>query len=122
MAYQRKDKIMDIKKLIRVLIVVAVASFFVGAGISHGRQNKPREFEILHSFKFSSSNRVDTDLDVIVNVEDYDIDEMMIKVKKEQERINGKSDTLTIELYNSIEDWENCKCAGKAKFWNTIDD
>lgn len=113
---------MDIKKLIRVLIIVAVTSFFVGAGISYGRQNEPREFEIFHSFKFGSSNRVDTDLDVIMNVEDYDVDEMMIKVKKEQERINGKSDTLTIELYNSVEDWENCKCVGKAKFWNTIDD
>lgn len=122
MPYQRKDKIMDIKKLVRVLIIVAVTFFFVGAGIAYGRQTEPREFEIFHSFKFSSSNRIDTDLDVIVNVKDYDIDEMMIKVKKEQERISGKSDTLTIELYNSVEDWENCKCAGKAKFWNTIDD
>ena len=59
------------------------------------------EFEIFQSIKVGSDNFERTSLEVIINLENYDIDEMFDAVKSYQIRLNGESDELNIRLYRN---------------------
>ena len=79
----------------------------------------PKEdFQIYTSMKSSFDNYVDVTLQVIVNRQNYDVQEIFEKVYLfycDHETVNR----LTINLYDSVKDLENGKI--KAKCENVID-
>lgn len=73
-----------------------------------------REFEFCRSMIFQNgddSKNVYTS--VVVNVTDFDIDEMFEKIKEEYDLMNGHAKKLTIRLYNSREALKNGDCLGE---------
>ena len=76
------------------------------------------KFEIFQIYTLKGGNYTRTKINVIVYASEYDIDEMCKKVKNEYERINEKSDELSIRLYNSRKELKNHKCAGEREYKN----
>lgn len=78
----------------------------------------PKEdFQIYNSIKSSFDNYVDVTLQVIVNRQNYDVQEIIEKVYLfycDHETVNR----LTINLYDSVKDLENGKIKAKQEFLN----
>ena len=78
----------------------------------------PKEdFQIYNSMKSSFDNYVDVTLQVIVNRQNYDVQEIFEKVYLfycDHEIVNR----LTINLYDSVKDLENGKIKAKQEFLN----
>ena len=89
-----------LKKMELYLLLLVVACFIPKSAGRICRKNL-REFEIFQSIKVGSDNFERTSLEVIINLENYDIDEMFDAVKSYQIRLNGESDELNIRLYRS---------------------
>ena len=86
-----------------VLIVVEVLS-----GIVYEQNYK--EFEIVYSYKVSTDNFESVTLQVIVNAWNYNVEEMLCKVRDFYCENNGKVNKLRINLYDSKLDFEKSKC------------
>ena len=73
-----------------------------------------REFEFCRSMIFQNGDdSKDVYTSVVVNVTDFDIDEMFEEVKKEYDLMNGHAKKLTIRLYDSREALKNGDCLGE---------
>lgn len=75
------------------------------------------DFQIYNSMKFSFDNYVDVTLQVIVNRQNYDVQEIFEKVYLfycDYETVNR----LTINLYDSVKDLETGKIKAKQEFLN----
>lgn len=93
--------------LVIVLLVGGLASLYL-----------PKEdFQIYNSMKSSFDNYVDVTLQVIVNRQNYDVQEIFEKVYLfycDYETVNR----LTINLYDSVKDLETGKIKAKQEFLN----
>ena len=101
-----------LKKMELYLLLLVVACFIPKSAGRICRKNL-REFEIFQSIKVGSDNFERTSLEVIINLENYDIDEMFEKVKEEYDLMNGHAENLTIRLYDSRESLKNGDCLGE---------
>jgi len=103
------------KKLCIILSVAGISLI----GILSARAKSippPREIEFCHSFIFQNGDTKDVYASVIVNTQDYDLDEMFDRVRDEHDLMNGKPDKLTIRLYDSRDDLKNGNCKGEKVF------
>lgn len=94
-----KDETMN--KRIELYLLIFIVVCIVPKSTGEISQKNLRDFEIFQSIKMGSNNFVRTSLKVIVNLKDYDIDEMFDAVKSYQIRLNGESDELNIRLYRN---------------------
>lgn len=73
-----------------------------------------REFEFCRSMIFlNGDDSKDVYTSVVVNVKDFDIDEMFEKIKEEYDLMNGHTKNLMIRLYDSREALKNGDCLGE---------
>lgn len=108
------------KKIIKAIIFVLV--FFV-LGLCLGylyKHNKPtdipKDFSIHQSFIMGSDNYKSTRLKVIVKVKEYDVEDMYNKIIEHHRKLNGMSDTLYIELFNSMDDFIEYNVASERNY------
>ncbi len=95
-----------------VLISTILISFIL---IRKGEINQD-EFEIFQIYTLKGGDYTRTQINVIVYVSEYDIDEMCKKAKNDYERLNEKPDELLIRLYNSRKELKKHKCAGEREY------
>lgn len=73
-----------------------------------------REFEFCRSMIFQhGDDSKDVYISVVVNIKDFDMDEMFEKVKEEHHLMNGHAENLTIRLYDSRKALKNGDCLGE---------
>ena len=100
------------KNWIRMILIIGL---LVG-GIASLHLPK-EDFKIYNSMKCSFDNYVDVTLQVIVNRQNYDVQEIFEKVYLfycDYETVNR----LTINLYDSVKDLETGKIKAKQEFLN----
>lgn len=98
-----------------ILLIIAILTVFILIRMNEINQE---EFEIFQIYTMKGGDYRRTQINVIVYVSEYDIDEMCKKVKNEYERTNEKSDELLIKLYNSRKELKKHKCAGEREYKN----
>lgn len=77
---------------------------------------KPRDIEFCRTMVFENGDTRDVYASVIVNISDYDLEEMFDKARDEHDLMNGKPDQLTIRLYDSRDDLMAGNCKGEKVF------
>lgn len=87
--------------LVVVILVICVIYFF------QYRNRDSREFIIYQSYSFVGGGYDDTYLYVIVNVKNYDVEDMFLKIRDFHNMMNGESDKLTINLYDGKRNFDN---------------
>ncbi len=88
-------------KRIKLYLLLLVVVCMIPKSTGEVSRKNLRDFEIFQSIKVGSDNFERTSLEVIINLENYDIDEMFNAVKSYQIRLNGESDELNIRLYRN---------------------
>ncbi len=103
------------KKLCVILIVAGIS---LGSILSAKAKPIPpsREIEFYHTIIFQNKDTRDVYASVIVNTQDYDLEEMFDKARDEHDLMNGKPDRLTIRLYDSRDDLKDGNCKGEKIF------
>lgn len=100
-----------------ILYVVIYIGLLIGA-YNFGtlfRKEVP-EFEITNSFKLGFDNYEQSRISVIVNVKEYDTEEMFDRVRNFYCEMNGEPDKLIIHLYNSEKNFESGNCHASKEF------
>lgn len=100
------------KKLNYVWIVGAILIVLVGNLCRYKVRDMP-DYEICQCFTFGADNYEEANLTVIVNIKEYDIEEMLNTVREQYCERYGVPDVLKIKLFDSKKDWEtyNCRAA-----------
>lgn len=106
-------EVIEIKKLRIVVNLVVLTLILVSLSIFVRKKENEDEFEIFQSFIVEGGDGRRTRLNVIVNVSEYDINEMCDEIKERHDKLNGEADELLIRLYNGREDFKEHKCAGE---------
>lgn len=114
------------RKIGSVMAAMAAAGIAVGA-ISFGLpvreadgkvgEAAEQDFEICQSFNFTTGDYRDTIIHVVADTSCQDVKELYGKIQDFQTAMNGESDRLTINLYNSPEDISNNICAGTKVYY-----
>ena len=96
------------KYIIRVVLVVFMVFVLSVTGFKIYKHSllSTTDFEVRQWFFSHASNYESTRINVIANIEDYDLDEMMNKIRKYYEVQYGRADSLHITLFNSEEDFK----------------
>lgn len=94
------------KKRVEFYIICLLVGILSGIFVDISNYDKP-DFEIFQSFISSSPNCRETDLKVIVNRDSYDLSELFLEIREFHTKMNGTSNKLTIELFNSKDDLLN---------------
>ncbi len=76
-----------------------------------------QDFMICQSYNFTTGDYRDTILNVVADTSRQDIKELYGKIQDFQTAMNGESDRLTINLYNSTEDMNSNLCAGTKVYY-----
>lgn len=95
-----------------ILCISIILALLIFAGAEETKE----EFEIFQIYTVQGGDYRKTSMNVIVNVEDYNISEMCDKVKAEHERLNEASDELLIRLFNGRKAFKEHKCAGEKEY------
>lgn len=93
-------------------LAISIACMLV-LSISVKRREERDAFEISRTYTIQGDGYKHTKMDVIVNIEGYDINEMFDTIKEEHDRMNGEADKLLIRLYDSRGDLKAHICAGE---------
>lgn len=104
------------RKAVYMCMIAFVIGIFIGL-LSPIKEKTIHEFEIFQSYSFGNVDYRDTTLQVIVYSKEYDIDELYEKVRVFHNKMNGIPDKLTINIYNSKEDWEISNSVGTRIFY-----
>ncbi len=86
-----------------------ILGMFIGKKLENNKK-AVEEFEFFQSYKTGADNFEYAYLTVIVNVKDYNVDEMLIKIRDRYYELNGEPDILEIKLYNGKKEWETYNC------------
>lgn len=84
-----------------VILVIIIAILFC---LYTFTRPEPKEFEFCQNYTVIGGGEVTTSLRIIVNVTDYNIEEMFEKIKDEYIEMEGEPDVLEIRLYKSRSD------------------
>ena len=87
-----------------------ITLLIVGLLVGNVYKQNDMEFEIVNSYIVSADNFKSVTLQVIVNMRNYDEEEVLCKVKEFYCQNNGNIDTLRINLYDSKAHYEKSKC------------
>ena len=93
------------KKLNYVWIVGTILIVLVGSLYRYQARDVP-DYEIFQCFSFGTDNYEEVSLTVIVNIKEYDAEEMLNTVKDEYCERYEIPDVLKIKLFDSKKDWE----------------
>lgn len=100
-------------KRIKLLFVILLLSCTLEASSKPMHETQPdtgQRFKIYHSLISSHPDSRDTTLWVILCTEEVEeLDEIFNEIKMFTERMNGESNCLTIHLFRSKMDLENCR-------------
>lgn len=99
-------------------IIVIISAILVLFILIKRNDVRNEEFEIFQIYTIKGGDYRRTQINVIVFITEYDIDEMCEKAKNEHERINEKSDELLIRLYDSRKGLKKHKCVGEREYNN----
>lgn len=103
-------KMGTVRSLLFLISVILCISLFV-------IKLKPKEdFEIFQIYTVEDRDYRRTKINVIVNIPEYEIEELCDKIKEKFETINEEQDELLIRLYNSRADFKEHKCAGQREY------
>ena len=96
------------KYIVRVCLAVFIVFVLSIIGFKVYKKHilNDTDFEVRQWFFMHGSNFEDTRINVIANIEDYDLDEMMNKIRRFYEVQHGRADSLHITLFNSEEDFK----------------
>lgn len=97
------------KLIIKVVVILVCCAAIVG---TYKIKTRP-DFDIFQSYKMSFDNYEKCCINVIVNVRNYDIDEMYEQVAARYTELNCNVDELTIRLFNSKRDFRRFNLAGE---------
>ena len=108
------------KKWIGTWMLLFIALLILCKTYQYDIEN-PKDFKVQQYFFFHGENFIDTRLNVIACVTDYDTDKMMYKIKRYYDAIYGEADRLTIILFHNIEDFENYdKCTEQTFYKHSL--
>lgn len=79
------------------------------------------EYEIHQSIKTSADNYTNVILKVVVNVKNYDIDQMYQTIRTDYISVNEEPDVLQITLFDSMNEFKRGNFTGTKKFENFLD-
>ena len=96
---------------IRLFICSVATILFVGYLYQVKIQGQS-EYEICQSFRFASPNYTDTRINVVVNIKDYELEQLFDDIRAFHNELNGEPDELTIHLYRSRKGYKKGKCIG----------
>ena len=96
------------KYIIRVVLAVFIVFVLsvTGFKIYNHSLLKTTDFEVRQWFFMHGSNFEDARINVIANINDYDLEKMMNKIRRYYEVQHGRADNLHITLFNSEEDFK----------------
>lgn len=102
-------------KIRKISLIVLVFLLIVAGSLLIYKESSPeQEFKIVSTIKNSFDNCTMVDISVVVNIKDYETEEMFGKIQAYYNELNGEPEELHIKLYNSAKDFENAKlCADK---------
>ena len=100
-------------KIVVLLVCCYLLGMLIGSIYNEYKKKSyiPEEFSIHQSFIMGTDDYKDTRLKVIVKVQDYDLDDMYNKIIAHHKKLNGMSNELHIELFNSMDDFINYNVA-----------
>ncbi len=88
------------------------------AGAKEKSEIEEQDFKICQSFSFITDDYKDTVIHVVADTSCQDMKELYMKIQDFQTAMNGESDRLTINLYNSTEDISSNICAGTKVYYS----
>lgn len=97
------------KLIISSVVILVCCAVIVG---TYKIKTRP-DFEIFQSYKTSFDNYEKCCINVIVNIREYDIDEMYDNVAARYTELNCNVDELTIRLFNSKRDFIKFRLVGE---------
>lgn len=112
-----------------IMVTAAVAATCIGvlsmksalsareAGTGEGNEAGEQDFKICQSFNFTTGDYKDTVVNVVADTSAQDVKELYKRIQDFQTSMNGESDRLTINLYNSTEDMSGNICAGTKVYY-----
>lgn len=103
------------KMFLWVMVIVCCGICLVGTACKINFKDGP-DYKIQQSLIIGSNNHKDVYLNVIVYIQDYELDQMFETIKNEYISSNGEPDALSIELFNSHQDFENEESSGSIKY------
>ena len=95
-------------------LIILLSTLFLGIGIGIKNDTELegfQEFKIIYSLKHRGGNYEQSTADYVIYLQDYSRENMLKRIYDFHTNMNGIPDKLTINLYNSEEDWENSVCA-----------
>ena len=96
------------KYIIRVVLAVFIVFVLsvTGFKIYNHSLLSTTDFEVRQWFFMCGSNFEDARINVIANINEYDLEKMMNKIRRYYEVQHGRADSLHITLFNSEEDFK----------------
>ena len=99
-------------KIVVLLVCCYLLGMLIGSIYNHNKKvDIPEEFSIHQSFIMGTDDYKETRLKVIVKIQDYNLDDMYNKIIAHHKKLNGMSNKLHIELFNSMDDFINYNVA-----------
>jgi len=108
-------KCTKISTIIGICVIVGICIGIIHSRIGNDLQKQ--RFEIFQSYSFASGEHRDTIIKVIINVDEYDTENMFDEIKIFHNKLNGKPDKLEICLYNSKNDIKSGNCIGTKTYY-----
>lgn len=100
------------KKNTYLCIVLIVSIIFLFGIIHNSFFENVSDYKIHQSFITGAGNYKSVNLKVIVNINDYEMNQMFEMIRKEYVELNGEPDTLHIELFDSQYAFEHGESSG----------
>ena len=104
------------KKLNYVWIAGTILIMLVGSLYRYQARDIP-DYEIFQCFTFGADNCEEASLTVIVNIKEYDAEEMLNTIRKQYCACYGVPDVLKIKLFDNKKDWEMYNCRAYKIFY-----
>ena len=104
------------KKLNYVWIAGAILVVLAGNLYKYQARDIP-DYEIFQCFTLGTDNYKEANLTVIVNIKEYDVEEMLNTVKDQYCERYETPDVLKIKLFDNKKDWEMYNCRAYKIFY-----
>lgn len=104
---------------IRRLCVTILSIMIIVAGVIviYQAKSSQEEFKIISTLKSSFGNeKTCVDISVIVNTDDYEVEEMFTKVHAYYCDLNGEPEELHIKLYESQKSYEKAELLAEKNY------
>lgn len=97
-------------------VVILVCAVFLLASVRESYFEKVPDYKIHQSFITGADDYKNVNLKVIVNLREYDMNEMFEMIRNDYVDLNGEPDVLCIDLFDDQQAFENAENSGSKKF------